>query len=92
MQRVGELEYQRTIGFSRVDAVGQTSLIVDNIKVVDGAEDVIEAKLYRRQVTRTVVLDKGRGQQIGGEGDIGTHTDQMGIEGAFNQIDIGNWD
>ena len=75
MERIGELDDQRAIRFSRINAVGETSLIVDNIEIVDGAEDVVEAKLYRRQVTRTVVLDKGRGQQIGGEGDIGTHTD-----------------
>ena len=88
MQRVGELEYQRTIGFSREDTVGETSLIIDNKKIVDGAKDVVEAKLNRRQITRTVVLDKRRGQQVSGEGDIGTQTEQMGIERAFDQVDI----
>ena len=63
MERIGELDDQRPIEFARINAVGKTSLIVDNIEIVDGAEDVVEAKLYRRQVTRTVVLDKGRGQQ-----------------------------
>ena len=47
MQRIGEFEYQRTIEFSREDTVGETSLIIDNKEIVDGAKDVVEAKLNR---------------------------------------------
>ena len=62
MHRVGNLQDQRSVGFSRKNTVGKTGLVVDDKKIVDGAEDVVEAYLKGRQLTRTVVLEKSRGQ------------------------------
>ena len=88
MQRVGNLQNQGAVGFSRKDTVGKTGLIVNDKKIIDGAEDVIEAYLECRQVARTVVLEKGRGEEVIGKGDIGTQPEEMGVERSLDQIDI----
>ncbi len=84
MQRVGNLEDQRAIGFSGKDTVGKTSLIVNDKKIIDGAEDVIEAYLECRQVARTIVLEKSRGEEAIGKGDIGTQPEEMGVERSLD--------
>ena len=62
MHRVGDFENQGAVGFSRKNTVGKTGLIVNDKQIVDGAEDVIETYLKGRQFTRTIVLEKSRGQ------------------------------
>jgi len=88
MQRVGNLQNQGAVGFSRKDTVGKTGLIVNDKKIVNGAEDVVEAYLECRQLPRTIVLEKGRGEEAIGKGDIGTQPEELGIEGSLDQIDV----
>ncbi len=88
MQGVGNFENQGAVGFSRKNTVGKTGLIVNDKEIVNGAEDVVEAYLECRQVARTVVLKKGRGEEAIGKGDIGTQPKEMGVERSLDQIDI----
>ncbi len=62
MQRVGNLQNQGAVGFSRKNTVGKTGLIVNDEEIIDGAEDVVEAYLECRQFTLAVVLEKSRGE------------------------------
>jgi len=62
MQRVGDLENQGAVGFSRKNTVGKAGLVVNDVKVVNRAEDVVEAYLKGRQFTLAVVLEKSRGE------------------------------
>jgi hypothetical protein len=88
MQRVGNLEDQRAIGFSGKDTVGEIGLVINDKEIVDGAEDVVEAYLKGCQLTFAVVLEKSRGEEITGKGDISTQPEKMGVEGSLNQIDV----
>ena len=63
-------------------------LVVNDKKIVNGAEDVIEAHLKRCQVAGTIVLEKGRGQEIVGKGNAGAQTKQMGVESSLQQVDV----
>ncbi len=62
MQRVGDLHNKGAIGSSRKDTVGKAGLVVNDVKVVNRAEDVVEAYLKSRQFTLAVVLEKSRGE------------------------------
>lgn len=59
MERVRHLRHQRSIRSVGEDAVREPRLVVDEIDVVDGAEDVVHAELQDRQVARAVVLHVG---------------------------------
>ena len=88
MHRVGDFENQGAVGFSRKNTVGKTGLIVNDKKIIDGSEDVVETYLECRQLPRTIVLEKGRGEEAIGKGDIGTQPEEMGVERSLDQIDV----
>ena len=88
VQGVGHLQNQRAVVLFGVDSVGEPSLVVDDVYVVDVAEDVVETELGSGQLAGAVVLQEGGSQEVVGEGDVRAKADEVGDERSFAQIDI----